>query len=75
MVLIPASTSCFALAGPIPDTRVSRLIAVLVSSSRILKKLNDLLVVKHRRIRCDSKNCKQQPVPDVITYCYCKCMN
>lgn len=40
MVLIPASTSCLALAGPIPDTRVRRLIAVLVSSSRILKKLN-----------------------------------
>jgi hypothetical protein len=46
MVLMPASTSCLALAGPIPDTRVRRLIAVLVSSSRILKKLNKLLSVE-----------------------------
>jgi hypothetical protein len=49
MVLTPASKSCFALAGPIPDTRVSKLMTVLVSSFRILKKLNDLLVVRHRK--------------------------
>jgi hypothetical protein len=51
MVLIPASTSCFALAGPIPDTQVRRLIVVLVSSSRILEKLNT-----KKKIHCHGKN-------------------
>lgn len=36
-VVIPSSTSSFALAGPIPETLVRRLIATLVSSARIWK--------------------------------------
>jgi hypothetical protein len=49
MVLMPASTRCLALAGPIPDTRVRRLIDVLVSSSRILKRLKELENIKTKK--------------------------
>jgi hypothetical protein len=59
MVLMPASTSCLALAGPIPDTRIRRLIAVLVSSSRILKKSNKLLSIDTKKTHFHGKKTLQ----------------